>query len=164
MTIEEMEHQLAALRAELANIESRIPPIEAELGPANEALLECQRVYDELGAAWVQSRAAAGESWSPVHEGQQWRPHSPGESEQAGETARLAEDAWAAAREELQDALVRRNGLDLQRSELTTRRRGLSDRIAQAEMELARAREQEALTERERQNLLGRLRHRLGGG
>ena len=164
MTIEELERQLAALRAELADVEARLPGVLAELEPANAALEAAQRVYDEVGAAWVQSRAAAGEAWSPPFEGQVWRPHSPEEAEQARETARLAEEAWTAARDELQDALVRRNGLDVQRSDLTTRRRGLTDRIAQAEAELARERELQARAERERYSLLKRVRDRLGVG
>ena len=164
MASDELARQLVELRERLADMEAQLPEIEAALEPARQALESAQQRYDQVSQARMQARIALGETSTSSYEGQRERPHTPEEAEQARQAAQLATQAWTVAEEDLQAALVTYNTLSLQRSDLTMLCQGLADRIAQAEVELARERQREAKAERERHSVMRRIRDRLGVG
>ena len=129
MASDELARQLVELRERLADMEAQLPEIEAALEPAREALESAQQQYDQASQARMQARIALGETSEPTYEGQWGRLHTSQEAERAREMTHSAEQAWTVARDTLQDALVKHTTLSLQRSELATRRRGLTDRI-----------------------------------
>ena len=141
MTRADREDQLVALRAERERTEAAIPPIEAELGPAERRLEEAQAKYDRTLRLRNRAHAAAAERWQP-------------------RTATALEDAkavLAVADGELQECLVRRNALLTRRGDLRMRCRALETEIDSTEAEIAKVEAVAARTEQTHAGLLRRF-------
>jgi hypothetical protein len=154
----EIEQELATLREQHTATLAAIEPVVAELAAAEGPLEDARAVYDTAGRDMLRAqRRHAGPTHDPAAP---WRERSSADAELARQEAQVAEVAFRQADAALGRALVKRNGIDQRRSDLTMLARRLEGLIEQAEAELAKARRAADPDV----DLLASIRARLFGG
>jgi hypothetical protein len=152
--IDRIDEQLAELRARRATVAAELEALAPELDRAEAALIEASAVFDAALAERLRTEQAAAGNTLPA-EGAEWTPgRPPSEAEQR--MAREARAAWDQADEQLAAVRVRHTDVGIRRSALRMEHRHLHDRIAQAEADLERARQQPS-----ERDLLANIRERL---
>jgi chromosome segregation ATPase len=168
---EQAEQHLAELRNRRTAVAAEIEALAPELARAAAALVEASAVFNEAlrqrlaleqdGGVTLRMTDAADVEVLPAASGTRTfeRPKGVEQEQRLQERRAAAYGTWQQADDELGAARVRYNDLQLRRSGLLMHGRVLDDRIAQAEAELERARQQPS-----ERDLLANIRERLGMG
>jgi hypothetical protein len=154
ISVEEVERELARLRADHIATAERLAEIEAELAPAEAKLADAQRVYDEAAEAVAIAMQAIG----PGDPTATWSPRGTDQEARLSEQLTLTRQLFDAAERSLQPALVARTSLAARRSDARMRQRMLTDLVEQSEAKLDRMR-RDAQQDR---GALERIRVKLG--